>query len=357
MVILRVMDPLFGHLRCATLAPGQADHPTQTDKTRIQEKTIGSPLPRLLVVFGLFLLLQPCSPVRAMEITGRFAVDAVMMTGQNTNRTTFEEGVSKLRWPINVKAPAVSAGVAVGDLLDMDFGIIAEPWGSSGRPMRDLDYLDESQFPGRTAHDGIDIYSETGLDSKALVMSVACRLFPLRTRYFSAGLTAGYRYEEYDYRGYGTSQTGYGSWQDQSSTISGPSTFYTVEYDIYSVGVALQTHIEDTMVLTFEISSFPLVYGSDEDEHLRRNRVSFTETTGSGYQTSFSGTFHVTQRWTIGSACRYARIATDGDQDQYWYGDDPATPGYDDTGYRLRGIDADLNQENFQLSIGTSCRF
>jgi hypothetical protein len=329
-----------------------------TDLLQSRMKRDFGPYSLLMLTFICVLLPASFSnPALAMEITGKVALDAVMMTGQSTNRTTFEGGVSKLQWPIDVKGPSISAGVTRGDFMDLDFGLFAEPWGSNNRVMKDFDYLDEGEFPGRLPHDGVDIYSETDLDSKALAMSVHSRVFPLRSWYLSAGLTAGYRYEEYDYRGYNTRQTGYGSWQDQTNTVSGPSSFYTVEYDIYSAGVALQSHVEDILLIALEASWLPLVYGSDEDEHLRRNRVTFTNTTGSGYQTSLKGSFTVAEGWAINSECLYARIATDGHQSQYWYGDDPATPSFNDTGYKLSGIDAELNQENFRFAIGTTCRF
>lgn len=291
------------------------------------------------------------------EISGRVDLDAVVMTGHNTTRTVFDGGASELEWPIDVMAPSLGAAVVWGDLGDLEIRVMAEPLGSDNRVMKDFDYLDEAQFQGRLPHDGVDIYSETPVDSKALVVSVGTRVYPLRTRHFSAGLSAGYRYEEYDYRGYNTHQTGYGSWQDQSNWVTGPSTFYSVQYDIYSAGVALKAHVEDTVILTFEALALPLVYSSDEDEHLRRNRVTFTSTTGSGYQTSLRGLFHLSRRWTIGSGCTYTRIETDGDQRQYWYGDDPATPGFDDTGYRLSGIDAQARQENVRFTLGASCVF
>lgn len=356
MVTLFPMNQPYSTTKLSRLNAEQAELTRWGHHQRLHENAVSRSrwLPSIVAV--LVLVCVPC-PASSMELSGMLAIDAVSMTGKNTNRTTFEGGASTLQWPIDVKTPSIRAGLAWRDIMEVHLGIIAEPWGSNNGRMEDMDYLDEARFPGRQPHPGVDIYSETALDSKVLIVSVSTSVLPLRTRYLSAGLTAGYRYEEYDYRGYNTRQTGYGSWQDQSSWVNGPSAFYTVEYDICSVGVALQGHVDDTIVLTFEASSLPLVHGSDEDEHLRRNRVTFTSTTGSGYQTSLRGLFRITQRWTIGSECTYTRIAADGDQDQFWYGDDPATPGFDDTGYSLSGIDAEQAQKNFRFTIGSSCSF
>ena len=297
------------------------------------------------------LAVASLSPsVHAFDYHGTVSLEAVDMTGKNSNLTTFDGGRSKLEWPIDARTIGIRLGLSAHDIFEAEFNIAATPWMSDHNPMKDFDYLDEKG--AQTHHNGVDIYSENDLDSKVLTVALHSRIFPVRTRFISAGFTAGYRFEEFDYRAYDTRQIGYGPWQNQSGTLSGPTSIYTLNYNIFSIGLALKSRVEDTLIITLEASALPFVYAKDEDEHLRRNRVSYTSTSGSGYQTSFSSLFKITGNWFISSRYSYTRIATDGHMDQYWYGDDPATAG-NDTGSGI-SIDAKIKQKISIAGIGVT---
>ncbi len=297
----------------------------------------------------------PYSTGSALDYSGTVSIEAVNVTGSNTWVSYFESGSSKLVWPIDLKTLGLGLSLKGSDLFEVRFNIATAPWYTDSGYMKDYDYLIESQFSTKPEHDGVDLYSESELDSKALIMDLQARVFPLRTRFFSAGLTAGYRQEEYDYRAYNTRQTGYGPWQNQTAEVSGPTSFYSINYDIFSLGLALKSTL-DNITLAFEASALPWVGVNDEDEHLKRNRVLYSETTGSGYQTSFSGTYSFTNNWSFYSTYTYIRISTDGEHDQHWYGDDPIT-SYDDTGASLLNVDTDIRQESSRIAIGVTRQF
>jgi hypothetical protein len=292
------------------------------------------------------------SSVHAFDYHGTVSLEAVDMTGKNSNLTTFDGGRSKLEWPIDAKTIGIRLGLSAHEIFEAEFNIAATPWLSNHRPMKDFDYLEET---GGQTHNGVDIYSENDLDSKVLVFALHSCIYPLRTRFISAGFTAGYQYDEFDYRAYNTRQIGYGPWQNQTGKLSGPTSIYTINYNIFSIGLALKSSIEDTLIITLEASALPLVYAKDEDEHLKRNRVSYSSTSGTGYQVSFSSLFKITGNWFISSRYSYTRIATDGHQNQYWYGDDPATTN-NDTGESI-SINAKIKQQCSDAGIGITRRF
>ncbi|HVN70394.1 MAG TPA: omptin family outer membrane protease [Desulfomonilia bacterium] len=285
------------------------------------------------------------------------SIEAIDMTGENVYQQSFESGRSKLKWPIDVKTLGIELGLTGKDLFDVEFLAAAEPWVSDSHPMKDYDYINESAYPGRQSHDGVDIFSESKVESKAFVIDGKSHLFPVRTRFISAGLTAGYRYEEYDYRASDTRQTGYGPWQDQTSKVSGPTSLYTIEYEIFSLGLSLRSDIGDTLVLTLDACALPFVHVKDEDNHIRRTRISKSTTSGSGYQTSFSGLYKISRNWFISSGFTLSSIETSGHSDQFWYGDDPATPYFNDTGEMLKGIDTEINQKCYRFNLGASRHF
>jgi hypothetical protein len=335
---------------------------TTTQTKSIPSENIGrlivykglKPLSRsfLVLIFSVLTVVSLYSSVHAFEYQSTISLEAVDITGKSSNITSFNGGRSKLEWPLDARTIGIRLGLWASDIFEAEFNVAATPWVSNHNPMKDFDYLDER---GTQTHDGVDIYSESDLDSKVLLFALHSRIFPLRTRFISAGFTAGYRFEEFDYRAYGTRQTGYGPWQNQTADISGPTSIYTINYNIFSIGLALKSSIEDTLIITLEACALPLVYAKDEDEHLKRNRVSYTSTSGTGYQTSFSSLFKITGNWFISSRYTFTRIDTEGHMDQYWYGDDPATSG-NDTGSGIT-INAKIQQKTSHACIGVTRRF
>ena len=341
---------------------GPTTGPTITQTKSIPSENIGRlilfkgrtafSLSILVLVSSVLAVASLSSSVHAFDYQGTVSLEAVDITGKNSNITTFYGGRSKLEWPIDTKTIGIRIGLSADDIFEAEFNIAATPWVSNHNPMKDFDYLNET---GAQTHDGVDIYSESELDSKVLVFALHSRIFPLRTRFISAGFTAGYQYDEFDYRAYNPRQIGYGPWQNQTSELTGPTSIYTLNYNIFSIGLALKSRVEDTLIITLEASALPLVYAKDEDEHLGRNRVSYSSTSGAGYQASFSSLFKITGNWFISSRYSFTRIATDGHQDQYWYGNDPATAG-NDTGYSV-AINAKIKQKSSNAGIGVTRRF
>jgi len=307
--------------------------------------------------FILALLLCPIHSADALEIKGAVGLGLFNMTGKNHNTTSFDGGKSSLKWPIDVKTAGASLLLSGDNIMEVEIGLIAEPWRDNAAPMKDYDYIDESLYPGKSAHEGVDIYSESTLDSKALILSIRSRVFPFRTRYLSAGVSAGYEYQEFDYRAYDTRQVGFGPWSDQSTVVSGPVSFYTVDYDIFSLGLVARSAIDDVVTITLDASILPIVMTDDEDEHLRRSRVSTSSCDGYGFMSSLSTDFRVSEKWSISTLCGLSRIHTDGHTTQYWYGDDPATLHFNDTGQKISGIDTKIDQNTFRVAIGATYRF
>lgn len=314
----------------------------------------------------LIIALIPClfflsffvsGEAAALEISGGLSLDAVNLSGENSYKTTFDGGNSLLKWPIDVKTVGINLTVAKDRTAEIEFGLFTKPWGFSNGVMKDYDYLDESRYAGRTPHSGADIYSESSIDSRALVFQTRGRIFPLQKPLFSAGFSAGYEYQEFDYHAYNTRQVGYDTWSDQTNSVTGLVSQYFLRYDMYSLGLTVRSSLEDIMIITIDASVLPYVTASDEDDHLRRNRLSLSKTRGYGYQADISGLFKIYKSWYLSSRINARTIHTDGHQDQYWYGDDPNTPHFDDSGSSLPGLGIKIDQETLLVTIGAHYRF
>jgi hypothetical protein len=293
----------------------------------------------------------------ALELSGGLSLEAVNLSGENTYKTTFDGGHSLLKWPIDVKTVGIELVAAAGRTAEVELVLYAKPWMSSNGLMKDYDYLDESRYFNRAPHDGTDIYSESKVDSRAMVFQGRARIFPLQRKLFSAGFSAGYEYQEFDYHAYNTRQVGYGPWSDRTGSASGLVSQYFLQYDMYSLGLTFRSNIDDIFIFTLDASYLPYVTAKDEDDHLRRNRVSLSDTRGNGYQAEISGLFKVYKRLYLSSRVNVRTIRTDGSQNQYWYGDDPSTSNFNDTGSSFRGVGVRIDQESLLVTVGAQYRF
>ncbi len=303
------------------------------------------------MIMGFFVSLPAAA---AADFTQSAFLQFTTLWGETSNETTFQGGVSRLDWPMDMQLASVGYSASYRGIIELDLALHASPWMQGGSPMKDFDWLDEARYPGRQAHGGVDVYSESDLDSKALAFDSALRIYPLSASFASAGFLVGYHYQEMDFRAYDTHQVGYGSWQDQTISTTGPTSTYNVKYDFYEIGLTGRLHAGSVLKVTADASVIPYAEVSDEDNHLRRLRTSRTECSGYGGKLSLSMRFALSKKWYVSSSCSRVHISADGHQRQYWYGNDPAT-GFDDTGQAVSGIDAEIIQDSFSAGIALGC--
>jgi len=312
----------------------------------------------LRIAFALFMFLfASVYPLFAGEISHTAKAELISLWGETSYEISFPEGISKLEWPMDMHALGASYVFDYHDFLEVDLSVVTNRWGKRADFMKDYDWIDESYYTGRPPHEGVDVFSQSELDSKIFMVNADTRLFFYSSSPVALALLAGYNYSEVDYRAYNTTQIGYGSWQDQSDMINGPTITYALEMTSVALGMSCRFDIDRILTLTFDASYLPYVLASDEDNHLRRSRVSSSDCTGTGTEVSLRTRFNIYKDWHLYTRCTRQRISTSGDQTQYWYGDDPATANFDDTGSAYSSIDAEIDQEIFQITLGIGCRF
>lgn len=302
------------------------------------------------------LLVAGIHTLYAGEISHRAGLELVSLWGTSSYEITFDNGISRLEWPMDMRAVRETYVFGYYDYLELDLDLISNAWRKNSDPMKDSDWIDESSYTGRYPHEGIDIYSQSDLDSKLFMINADARIFLFSYKPVAFALLTGYNYQEIDYRTYNTAQIGYGPWQDHTRMINGPTITYALEVTSAALGMSCRLNLDETLIITAEACALPYVRAMDEDNHLRRSRVSNTDCKGKGTELSVSTIYNIYKNWNITSRCTRSRISTSGDQTQYWYGDDTGSP-QDDTGTAVSNIDAKIVQELFQIDLGISCRF
>ncbi|MDT8272644.1 MAG: omptin family outer membrane protease [Desulfomonilia bacterium] len=298
-----------------------------------------------------------CPAASALDFNHQLGVRVLSIKGKTIYETSFPEGNSRLEWPIEATTGELAYQVSWRNSLEAAVWVSASPWKSLDAPMEDYDWIDETYYSERPFHDALDIYSRSSIESKSILFGARSRFFFLSNTFCSLGLNVGYQFQEFDYRASNTDQVGYGPWRDQTTTVSGPVALYSVRYSLWNLGVSVRGTLEDIITITFDSMLIPEAQADDEDVHLRRSRVSWSSCTGSGTMTSLSTVFHTQWGWDVMTQSILSRIRTKGFQSQYWYGDDPATNWFDDTGQRLTGIRSKIHQNIFTVSLGAAYRF
>ncbi|MDP2808512.1 MAG: omptin family outer membrane protease [bacterium] len=133
---------------------------------------------------------------------------------------------------------------------------------------------------------------------------------------------------------------------------------YTVDYHQLITGLIFETTPNNGMSLYLKAYYLPYVKAKDFDDHILRNKNMSTNATGSGYQ--LEGRIKIqAHKFVSGAVLNFGggyelmRIKATGSQIQKWYGDDPATDGFDDTGSVSSPIDntLKLRQNSFNVFL------
>lgn len=315
-----------------------------------------------IVIVTVVALIAHASVLSASNLAHSARLQYISLWGDTSYQTTFKQGSSRLDWPLDMHLLGAAYMAAYREAFELELFLQTCPRTSIHRPMKDYDWLDEAYYPGRQDHAGPDIYSESEINAKALIYGVNARIF---LRSFpavralpaaSVGLFLAYHAQEIDFSSYDTFQDGYGPWQDQTCVIYGPTTTYTVNYDVLHTGLTFRAQAGDALRITLDASYLPYVEANDEDHHIRRKRVSRADCTGDGSMVSLSLQFALNSTWFLHSSCSRMRIDTSGSQTQRWYANDPASD-IDDTGRVLPGISTEIDQRSFNAGFAIGCRF
>ena len=122
---------------------------------------------------------------------------------------------------------------------------------------------------------------------------------------------------------------------------------YKVDYHQLITGLIFDTTPNKGLSLYLKTNYLPYVKAKDLDDHLLRNKNMSTNATGNGYQLEGRIKIQIrkfasgaTLNW--GGSYNMLRITAKGSQIQKWYGDDPVSDGFDDTGSVSSPIDNTL---------------
>ncbi|MEE9443937.1 MAG: omptin family outer membrane protease [candidate division Zixibacteria bacterium] len=212
--------------------------------------------------------------------------------------------------------------------------------------------------------DEMTVYSESDVTLRATDIDINVEFDFANKPKFSISGALGYMYQKFEFEAIGldgwfliyeNDQFDSLNFQSHEDTLVGINQY---TYHIPYIALKSQIRALNPVSLNANIGFSPLTFGRDFDDHVLRNKEG--RGTCSGATLILSGDIEWPfKKSANGSSIslslgyRYLSISTAGEQRQEWYGDDPASPNYDDTGDFYRGLDYDLKstQKSITFSI------
>ncbi len=298
-------------------------------------------IPLLLLLFSTPLLADG---------GGRIECMGLRISGETRYELTIPAGQSALEWPLEHYLVGLNATVDMDDHLEAELTCLISPWQISESPLKDSDWLVDT-------HPRLRYYSETDLDTRGLLLWAQVRFYPIAHESLSLGITGGYRFQEFSFMGYDALQAEYTSGDWSGYVVGGEVITYRVLYDLVQAGLSLRLRQGDAFHLTLDTSFIPLARVRDADNHLRRYKKLQGSCIGDGIAVDLAVRYRVYARWHLLLTGGLTRVSTSGHQDQIWYGDDPITPGTDDTGQASLHLPLKVELNAVHLGCGLGLQF
>lgn len=286
--------------------------------------------------------------------------------GDTAYRIDFPSGTSQLEFPLDSTLFGFEFGINYKSLKEKNYDkskfnirLLTAPRNNAGK-MKDSDWLTDATDISEvgSAHPGLDIYSESTAKLSALIMDINYIYNIFSTKKITFGLSTGYLYERFEYSIYDLEQVGFGPYAaGYTGNVAGKVLDYEVNYYIPYVGLDTNILLDERFLLSLQWDYSGLARASDRDDHILRNKIAEGNCNGNASIISLNAVWQVQPKWDIQLAYTYINIKTKGKQSQFWYGDDPASPGYDDTGDSVKGIDDKISSSQKVISVTVRYRF
>ncbi|MEW6411380.1 MAG: hypothetical protein AB1483_02775 [Candidatus Zixiibacteriota bacterium] len=136
---------------------------------------------------------------------------------------------------------------------------------------------------------------------------------------------------------------------------SGPVGYYEVTYKQPQIGLLTSTEFPSGMTLKLK-TAFTPVWFDDYDDHILRNKESTADGDGAGFEGSLRARFKFSSLRAplvpyLDIFADYMTLHATGYQTQTWYGDDGATPDFDDTGLSVSNIYHEVNSTQYNIGF------
>jgi hypothetical protein len=272
----------------------------------------------------------------------------------DTAKTIYGHAKSELDFPVNATHVGIGFGLRAKDAAKMFWsveGTVRINLGNARKPMRDHDWLDTVGAGG-----GKFSYTESKSDLHNFSLSIEGKASFLRAPKLCLGGVAGLLHT----RAQQNLNDAIG-WQYAGDPtpadliIYGLVGKYRVTWNCVYLGV-FWDYSPVTNVQLGLTTAFAPTWVNDRDDHLLRNFYTKGSANGSGFIARGKIEFRLHRlpsgpRPILELAADYHSLAAKGSESMNWYGDDPASPGFDDTKRSVHGVPHQFTSRQIYLSL------
>ena len=310
----------------------------------------------LIVITTAALILAAAGPARSATSFSSYEEPSVSqfgftlgyMTGMTlyhiSSYDTSGSGVeSELEFPLNTMLFGIagshrSAGWEERGGFQFDYRWLMNLGDGSGK-MKDSDWLtdDLDIFLVGSANPGLDIYSESDIDLKAMLIDLRLSYDMWSNEQWHIGPLVGLVYEKFSYDVRNVNQVGYGPYAaSYSGSVPGLVLTYEVTYTIPVVGLRSVLLSGPTFEAQLDLGYSPWVSAEDTDDHLLRLKRSEASTKGNAILATVSAQWETGKDSYLSLRGQYLKTETKGTQSQVFY---------DGSGISFSGIDDRIDSE------------
>ena len=271
---------------------------------------------------------------------------------------------SELEFPLNtllfgLEGSYRSSAESERSGFQFDYRWLTSLGGGSGK-MKDSDWLtdDIDVFLVGSPNPGLDIYSESDADLKAMIIDLRLSYGAWATEEWNVGPLVGLLYEKFSYDISNVNQVGFGPYAPgYTESASGLVLTYEVTYTIPFLGIRAALHSTSSFDALLDLGYSPWATAEDKDDHLLRGKLSEGSTDGSVFIATLTADWEIQGADHILIRGQYLNIDTTGTQTQRWYRDEVTSTGTIPAGTTISGIDNRIDSEQKSLLIAYQVAF
>jgi outer membrane protease len=201
-------------------------------------------------------------------------------------------------------------------------------------------------------------YTESSAEGSALLITLTGEWYLYQRHSFHLGPRAGLRFQRIrqdiiDYDGW---RIDYNTppYNSRPQSGTGKGIEYRIHYLMPMLGLAAKLHSHNDLLIEAHLSYLPVFY-DDFDDHLFRRKTAESNGNGSAALAGLTARINLPSTTPqvpfVELATELFTLSASGRQTQKWYGDDGATPGFDDTGQIVTGINHDVRSTQARISL------
>lgn len=267
---------------------------------------------------------------------------------------------SELSFPLDAVMVGLVAQLASGREAKFPVSLRVELARSITHPGKKMEDHDWESLTGYS--DLKTSFTESDVEMSMLLLNLEFTRLLAQFSKWNLSLLLGFHYEKIE-----QDIIGFEGWYLDSNLARQPVSgtekgiVYEITYKRPQAGLLATYKVSS--LLSFDLkSAVTAVFVTDFDDHLLRNKTGKSNLNGLGFLGRLRAHYLLSTRPAgripfVDLTASFSKAGASGKQLQEWYGDDPASPDFDDTGLSLGDIPHEISSTQFSIGLSVGYSF